>query len=357
MGSQMELDAFGANAADEWLAAGAVTIAVFVALYALERIAVAYTERGPQAGAATTGRAFVARLERGTGWDVFLVIALFAGSRLLTMPDQIDNITRGALIITVLWQIAWWGSVSIDFWTSWYLQRDVERAVAGALDAGRYIGKLLIWTLLLVIALDNIGVEVTTVITGLGIGGIAIALAAQGILRDLFASIAIVLDRPFRTGDFVVVDDMWGTVDRVGVKTTRMTSLDGEQLVFGNDDLLAARIRNYGKMETRRALFTFGVTYDTPTELVEAIPGMVREAIEAQPSTRFERAHFRGYGESALEIEAVYHVLSSAYEAYMDAQQAINLQLLRRFRDEGIEFAFPTRTLRVYGEPLSLPSA
>ncbi len=352
----MELDAFAANATEEWFAAGAIALGVFVLLYALERAAIAYTERGPQEGAATTARAFIARLERGTGWDVFLVIALFAGSRLLMMPDEFDNIARGALIITMFWQIAWWGSVSIDFWTSWYLKRDVERAVAGALDAARYIGKLLIWSVLLIIALDNIGVEVTTAITGLGIGGIAIALAAQGVLRDLFASIAIVIDRPFRTGDFVVVDDMFGTVDRVGVKTTRMTSLDGEQLVFGNDDLLASRIRNYGPMETRRVLLTFGVTYETPTELVEAIPRMVREAVESEPMTRFERAHFRGYGESALEIEAVYHMLGSDYEAYMDAQQAINLALLRRFRAEGIDFAFPTRTLRVTGEPAAVPS-
>lgn len=213
-------------------------------------------------------------------------------------------------------------------------------------------GKLLVWSILFVIALDNIGVEVTTVITGLGIGGIAIALAAQGVLRDLFASIAIVLDRPFRTGDFVVIEDMYGTVERVGVKTTRMRSLSGEQLVFGNDDLLASRIRNYGRMEARRVLFTFGVTYDTPPEQLEAIPQMVREAIESQPGTRFDRAHFRGYGESALEFETVYYMLNADYDAYMDVQQAVNLRLLRRFREEGIEFAFPTRTLHVYGEPL-----
>ena len=218
------------------------------------------------------------------------------------------------------------------------------------IEAIRYIGTLIIWSVLAILALDNLGFEITALVAGLGIGGIAVGLAAQSTLGDLFASLAIVVDGPFAIGDSVAVRDMSGSVERIGVKTTHLRSISGEQLVFSNSDILSSPIRNYGRMDERRVVLDLRVTYDTALEQVEAIPGMIEGAIAEQSTTRFDRAHFRGFGESALEFEAVYYMLTSEYAVYMDTQQAINLELLRRFREAGVEFAFPTRVVHVYGE-------
>jgi small-conductance mechanosensitive channel len=198
-------------------------------------------------------------------------------------------------------------------------------------------------------ALDNLGVNVTTMIAGLGVGGIAVALAVQNILGDLFASLSIVIDKPFVIGDFVIVDEYMGTVEHVGLKTTRLRSLGGEQLVFSNGDLLKTRIRNYKRMRERRAVFGFGIEYDTPIELVEKIPAMVRAIIEARAKVRFDRAHFKGFGASSLDYEVVYWMLDPDFNLYMDTQQQINLELMRLFQREGVSFAYPTQTVLVQG--------
>ncbi|HEV7226556.1 MAG TPA: mechanosensitive ion channel family protein, partial [Pirellulales bacterium] len=188
----------------------------------------------------------------------------------------------------------------------------------------------------------------SALVAGLGVGGIAIALAAQNVLGDLFASLSIVLDRPFILGDFIAVGDFSGAVEHIGLKTTRLRSLSGEQLVFSNADLLQSRIRNYKRMYERRIQFTFGVAYGTSRDQLTAIPGMIREAIAAHEKTRFDRAHFKSFGDSALIFEAVYYVLSPDYNLYMDIQQAINLTLLQGFAAAGIDFAFPTQTIYVH---------
>jgi small-conductance mechanosensitive channel len=184
-------------------------------------------------------------------------------------------------------------------------------------------------------------------IAGLGVGGIAVALAAQNILGDLFASLSIILDKPFVVGDFLIIGDFLGSVEKVGVKTTRLRSLSGEQLIFSNNDLLGSRIRNYGRMFERRVIFSIGVTYQTPADKLRAIPDMLREAVESQQPVRFDRAHFQKYGDFALIFEIVYYVLSADYKQYMDIQQAINLQINEDFEEHGIEFAYPTQTLYV----------
>lgn len=175
------------------------------------------------------------------------------------------------------------------------------------------------------------------------------ALALQNVLGDLFASMSIVFDKPFVLGDFVSVGDLSGTVEHVGLKTTRVRSLSGEQLVFSNSDMLSSRIRNYGRMRERRVAFDIGVVYDTPAPTLRAIPGIVREAVEACDNTRFDRSHLKAFGGSSIDFETVYYMNVPDYAAYMDTQQAINLHLYERFADEGIEFAFPTRTVHVVG--------
>ena len=208
-----------------------------------------------------------------------------------------------------------------------------------------------LWVVGLIFFLDNMGVKVSAVVAGLGIGGIAVALAAQAVLGDLFSHFAILFDRPFALGDFIVVDDFKGTVEHVGIKTTRVRSLSGEVLVFPNSSLTGSRIRNYQALRERRVLFTLGLTYETPAQKLKDVPGLLKEIIAGTPGTRFDRAHFKGFGDSSLDFEVVYFMLVPEFNALMDAQQAINLELVRRFEAEGIEFAFPTRTVVLEREP------
>jgi small-conductance mechanosensitive channel len=204
----------------------------------------------------------------------------------------------------------------------------------------------------LLIALDTLGVDITTLIAGLGVGGIAVALAVQNVLGDLFASLAIVLDKPFVVGDFIDTGgEHVGVVENVGLKTTRVRSLSGEELVIANSDLLSSRIRNYKRMSQRRALFEIGVVYGTPSDKLRRIPELIRKAVESRDNTRFDRSHFKSFGDSALVFETVYFMTVPDYNAYMDTQQAINLELYQRFEAEEIEFAYPTQTLFLKSEP------
>lgn len=213
------------------------------------------------------------------------------------------------------------------------------------------LGRVALWSLVLLLILDNLGLNVSALIASLGIGGIAVALAVQNILGDLFASLSIAIDKPFVIGDFIIVDDLMGTVEHVGLKTSRIRSLGGEQIVFSNNDLLKSRIRNYKRMQERRVVFAIGVTYGTAEKELERIPDIIRQAIEAQPAARFDRTHFKGFGAFSLDFEAVYYVRQADYNVYMDAQQAINLQLVRDFAAKGIDFAFPTQTLHIASAP------
>lgn len=278
-----------------------------------------------------------------------LLVAIYVGSRHLQLPPQIETALRAAAVIAVFVQVGLWAGALLNFWLSESRTRALRENAGAAtgLAALGVVARVVLWALIALLALDNLGVNVTALVAGLGVGGIAIALAVQNILGDLFASLSIVMDKPFVIGDFIVVDDCAGTVEHVGLKTTRLRSLSGEQLVFANSDLLGARLHNYKRMKERRVLFGFGVLYGTPPEQVEEIGAMVRNIIEAQPQTRFDRAHFKGFGESSLDFEVVYWMLDPDYNRYMDTQQSINLALLRAFADAGVGFAFPTRTLEL----------
>ncbi|TFY97276.1 mechanosensitive ion channel family protein [Ramlibacter rhizophilus] len=209
--------------------------------------------------------------------------------------------------------------------------------------------RTVLWAVILLAVLSNLGVNITAFVASLGVGGIAVALAVQNILGDLFASLSIAVDKPFEVGDFISSDAGTGTVEYVGLKTTRIRALSGEQIVVGNTELLKQPVKNFRRMRERRIAFKFGVTYGTEPALAEAIPGIVKDLVEADTLLRFDRAHFQGFGDSSLDYEVVYHVLDPAYNLYMDAQQRLNLGLLRAFAAKGIEFAFPTRTLYLAG--------
>lgn len=279
-----------------------------------------------------------------------LVLALYVGSLTLTLDPRIHYYMPMVAAAALIVQLGVWGSAALRYWIGDYRRRKIEggdTAGLGTVSVVSIIARMVLWVLVLLLLLDNFGVDVTALVAGLGIGGVAIALALQTVLSDIFASVAITLDKPFEVGDFVVVGDLSGNVENVGVKTTRVRSLSGEQLVFGNHDLLNSRIRNYKRMDERRILFKIGVVYQTPRDKVERIPGMLREVIEGREGARFDRAHFFAYGDFALIFEVVYFVLSREYNVYMDLQQAINLDLMGRFEAEGIEFAYPTQTIHL----------
>ena len=278
-----------------------------------------------------------------------VVLALFAGSLTITLPEAADHIFRVAFVLSLLIQAGYWGTAFVTFWINRYVSKRMadDPATATSMAALSFVAKLAVWAVVALLTLDNLGIDVTALIAGLGIGGIAVALAVQNILSDLFASLSIIIDRPFVIGDFIIVGEQAGTVEKIGLKTTRVRSLSGEQIIFSNSDLLSSRVRNYKRMYERRIVFSVGVTYQTSAGALEAIPGTVRSIIEAQPNTRFDRCHFKAFGDFALELETVYYMLVPDYGAYMDTQQAINLGILRAFGEAKIEFAYPTQTLFV----------
>ena len=222
----------------------------------------------------------------------------------------------------------------------------LDQSLKGILNVIKYI----LWAGAIIFFLDNLGFKISAVIAGLGIGGVAIALAAQAVLKDLFSYFSILFDRPFETGDFIIVGDLLGTIEHIGIKTTRVRSLGGEQLVFSNSDLTDSRVRNYKRMQKRRVVFKLGVVYNTSLKALKEIPQVIETAIKNVQNTLFDRAHFSSYGDFNLVIEVVYYVLSGDYNKYMDIQQEINFIIKEEFEKRKIEFAFPTQTIHILNE-------
>jgi small-conductance mechanosensitive channel len=284
------------------------------------------------------------------------LLSLYAASFVLTLPEAAARIITSITIIAIIIQSAIWGSAFISPWSAEYMKKKIAQddSSAATISVISFIAKVVLWGIAVLLILDNLGIDITALVAGLGVGGIAVALAVQNILGDLLASLSIVLDKPFVIGDFIIVGDYMGCVEHVGLKTSRIRSLSGEQIIFSNTDLLQSRIRNYKRMFERRVVSSLGVTYETLMEKVEAIPQIIKKAVEAQELARFDRAHFKEYGDFALIFEMVYYVKSPDYNIYMDIQQAINLVVFKRFKEEGIVFAYPTQTLYVNKEPSAL---
>ena len=216
-----------------------------------------------------------------------------------------------------------------------------DRSLTGILA----VLKVVVWALAIVVFLDNLGFKISAIIAGLGIGGIAIALAAQAILGDLFSYFSILFDRPFEVGDFIILDQYLGTIEHIGIKTTRIRSLGGEQVILSNTDLTSSRVRNYKRMGKRRVVFKLGVTYQTSLEQLKVMPGIIEKVIKDVKDTTFDRAHFFSYGDFSLVFEVVYYVMSRDYNKYMDIQQEINFAIKKEFEARDFEFAYPTQTL------------
>jgi len=279
---------------------------------------------------------------------VLLAISVYIAAGPLNLGPISPFFTTGAKLL-LLWQIALWGAAAVSFWVRHYMGNRAaasDRASVAMITALGVGAKFLLWVLVAITALKTVfGIEITALITGLGVGGIAVALAVQNILGDLLAALAIVFDKPFDVGDSIAVDQLTGTVEHIGLKTTRIRSVNGEQVIVGNGDLLKSRLRNFKRMEQRRALFNLDVTFDTPASVLARLPKIVREIVSSQSPVRFERSHVASFGESAIRIETVYYVLTPDYNTFMDIQQAINIEILRRFAAENVKFAFPSRTV------------
>jgi small-conductance mechanosensitive channel len=334
------------NSVQQWLfSAGIALLILFSALF-VRYLFRRHIKRQLENNHSLFWHALLSALKK-TRWLFLLIIALAFASNTLDLTTRLENTINHVLVIAFIIQLGMWLSAMLRISMDEYRQQQQEKQPSSVttLNLLSFVGRLLIWCLVLLLALDNIGVNITALVAGLGVGGIAVALAMQTILGDLFSSLSIVLDKPFVIGDFLIVDELLGTVEYVGLKTTRLRSLSGEQLVFSNSDLLNSRIRNYGRMYERRVPFTIGVTYQTPRDKLKIIPQIIRDAVEAQHNTRMDRSNFKAYGDFSLLFESVYYVKVPDYNEYMNIQEAINLFVHQRFEEEGIEFAYPTQTV------------
>ncbi len=336
------------NPLGTWLLALALTVVAVIMLRGLRNLTVRRLQHVAHGTATQLDDLAISLLRSSRSW-FFLAIALYIGALSLALPTALQDFIRLAAVFTLLLQAALWANQLIDYGLQQYalhtLQAESDRQNTVVILG--LASRIVLWSIILLLALDNLGVEISGLLTGLGIGGIAIALAVQNILSDLLAYVSIMLDRPFTSGDFIVVGEHMGTVERIGLKTTRMRSLSGELVIFANHDLLGSRLRNFQDREERRVVFTVGVTYDTSASKLASIPSILREVVNQQEQVRFDRTHFSTFGDFSLDFETVYYVTSADYVVYMDVQQSVNLELVRRFEQAGIEFAFPTQTVHV----------
>jgi small-conductance mechanosensitive channel len=349
-----------------WLLALAAALVTYAVLSAALRFAVNRLQR-VAAHSRTSLDDAVVQVLSGTNRALILVAALLVGLNLLDLSDRWATRVSQLWFVAVALQLALWGGRAISIAMDRYLQRHAPNSAVQASASATLMSWGLhtaLWSMVLLAILSNLGVNITAFVASLGVGGIAVALAVQNILGDLFASLSIAIDKPFEVGDFIVFGAVSGTVEHVGLKSTRIRSLNGEQVVASNTDLLKQVISNYKRLAERRIAFSIGITYDATPEQVERIPGIVERIIKQRPKLRFDRAHFKAFGESSLDFEVVYFVTVADYNLYMDEQQAINLALMREFRRLGVDFAFPTRTVVLSNaqdsaapEPLARPAA
>ena len=333
------------NAVKDWLMSFAIIVTSLILLRLLQSLIIdglkTYAVKTK-----TTLDDLVSKIIQSSAMPLMYVIAFYFGLKYLHLSSKVNDILNVAVTVAVTFFLL----KSISSVVAYLFKRALsgneknehrENQAKGIL----LIVQILIWFGGFLFLVDNLGYDITTLIAGLGIDGIAIALAAQAILGDLFSYLVIFLDKPFEIGDFIIVDDKMGTVDYIGIKTTRLKTLNGEQLVCSNSDLTNSRVHNYKRMQERRIVFNFGIVYNTPLTRLKSIPQSVKEIIESLKDTRFDRAHFKSFGDFSLNFEVVYYVLSPDYNQYMDKQQTINLKIYELFEKMSIEFAFPTQTV------------
>ena len=333
------------NSWESWAIAVALTLGVTLALHWLRRFAL-HKMQTLSARSDSLTNELVAGMLRKTYIIGMLAVSAYLGSLILELTDKQRLVASRVAIAALLLQLAIWGDTLLRSWRDRYLANgDNPRKASRTIVA--FMLRLALWVIAFLMVLDNFGFNITALIASLGIGGIAVALAVQNILGDLFASLSIMLDKPFEIGDFIIVGEVLGSVEYIGLRTTRIRGLGGEQVIFSNNDLLKSRIHNHKRMETRRVAFVLRVAYGSSEQQLARIPELIRDVISARSDVAFERAHFFNYGEWSLNFEVVYHFQSPDYIKHMDAQQAILLEIYRRFEREQIRFAHPLSIVRL----------
>ena len=341
----------------QWLIAAGILVGVYLALAVVRTLLI--RRLGKLAARTTTDWDDLAvQLVERSRWFFLLLVAGYAATRAVPIPGDIARVLRAVAVIIVLVQAGVWGNGIMGFAVEHYVRQRASGDVGmrTTIQAVGYAGRFVLWSLLVVTALQNFGVDVTALVTGLGIGGIAIALAVQNILGDLFAALAIVLDKPFVVGDSIQVDTLNGTIEHVGLKTTRIRSVNGEQIVVANSELLRSRIRNFKRMEQRRAVFHLDLAFDTPPDTLAAIPAMVRQVVESQQNVQFDRCHLLAIADTGLRFETVFIVLDAEYNRYADIQHAIHIEVLRRLREQKVQFATPARAVYLSPAAVTTPA-
>lgn len=267
----------------------------------------------------------------------YLLASLYISIKTLVIPDIATKVINIFFIIAIIYEIIHALEKIIDY--SFRIKGEENASITKTI---KLIVKIAIWLLGITLALSNLGVDITSLIAGLGIGGIAVALALQNILKDVFSSFSILIDKPFEVGDFIVIGSDMGTVEKIGIKTTRLRSLDGQQLIIANNELTDARVQNFKRLEKRRALFTLGVIYETEQEKLEKIPNLIQNILKTNNQTEFDRCHFKKFNDFSLDFEVSYYANTQDYKEYLDIVEKINLAIIDKFRKENIEFAYPT---------------
>ncbi|MGN6666347.1 MAG: mechanosensitive ion channel family protein [Trinickia sp.] len=342
-----DLTAFVGISAIDWLSAACVAVVTYLALAWLLKIAIARLEVVAKRTSTPIDDSVVLIL-RGTNRLTLVAAALLISANFLNLPDKWSNRLDHLWFLVIGFQIASWLNRAITLWTQRRLTAQHDVAYNPVITRmTSWITRALLWTILVLAVLANMGVDITAFVASLGVGGVAVALAVQNILGDLFASLAIGLDKPFEIGDFVVFGDIAGSIEHIGLKTTRIRSLSGEEIVCGNTALLKSTIHNYKRMSQRRIVFGFGITREATSEQLREVTSVVKKAVESAGKTRFDRAHFKAFGASSLDFEVVYYVTDPDYNLYMDIQQAINLELVEEFERMGLSLAFPTHTVHI----------
>jgi small-conductance mechanosensitive channel len=340
------------NSIVDWLLAAALATVLFIVLLSARRLVRRYHDKSLKTEKTELAEIPAEVLSRTTVL-FFFVLSVFTGLKTLSMGPGAARTLASALTIALFWQAGVWMSAAAAAWLERRRRRSssADRAVVGSLGVIGFIVRVVVWVVVALLTLDNLGIDVTALVAGLGIGGIAVALAVQNILGDLFASLSITFDKPFLVGDFLIVDDFLGSVEYIGIKSTRLRSLGGEQIIISNANLLSSRMRNYGRMMERRVVFSNQVAFETPAGKLERIPELIKAAIVELPGTRFDRSHFAKQALGYFEIETVYYVLSPDYNRYMDIQQAINLRLYQELEKLGVSFAYPAQKLYISRNP------
>ncbi len=334
------------NTTLQWIVAGTIVLLVFFALLLVRRLIRSHYHRlvaTPQPELMELPLQVASRTTVG----FILIAALFAGLQTLQLPTKPARLALTIFTIAAFWQAGLWATTAVLASLERKRSRTLaaDRAAASSMGIIGFLARATIWSFVLLLTLDNLDVEIKPLLAGLGIGGIAVALAAQNILGDLFASLSITLDRPFIIGDALSVDEFTGTVEYIVVKSTRLRSLSGEQIIMPNANLLNSRVRNHARLRERRVVFNISVTHETPRAQLQKIPGIIRALIESQQDARFDRAHFAKIGTQSFDFEAVYIVTTPDYNRHMDILQDINLRLIEAFEKEAISLAYPSQQL------------